>query len=107
MPRPDESPSDAAGPPAVADIETRLLHDLQGTERHLEQVMVALIQWYTERRQPERALPHAASLLALAGGPEHEARAALRLGSLLEQVHDYEAAAATTAASSRWSRRIR
>jgi hypothetical protein len=107
MPRPEELPADAAGPPETQDLETRLLQDLQGTERHLEQVTVALLQWYAARRQPDRALPHAARLLGLAGYPAHEARAALRLGGLLEQVHAYESAATTYRRIYRWSRQIR
>ncbi len=94
MTRPDDPPTEDAGPPEAQDVEAQLLQELQGTEQHLEQVTVALIQCYTERRQPERALPYAARLLALAQDSAQESRAGLRLGGLLEQVNEYASAAA-------------
>jgi tetratricopeptide (TPR) repeat protein len=77
---------------SIEEAEKILLERLSQTESELERAMMDLVIFYGRTGRQELSLPYLQRLLNNTGSPEKKALYLLKLGQLMEQLQNFEAA---------------
>jgi tetratricopeptide (TPR) repeat protein len=77
---------------SVEEAEKILLTRLAQSEAELERAMMDLVIFYSRTGRQELSLPYLQRLLDNTGNPEKKAHYFLKLGQLMEKLHNFEAA---------------